>query len=140
MIWILTTYLFIIFIEIFRNWCIIDAGNSRPTYWWSNVLRVAASFLFWICTGWFSDITGEQWWALVPVMLFMFWWVFDYGLIQFRNFMGRILNADPQLEWYRLNPKGSILDQFQCKHFSLPAWFVIKLVLMVASITLLYTV
>ncbi|HEY3403892.1 MAG TPA: hypothetical protein VGK59_10925 [Ohtaekwangia sp.] len=138
MIWILTSYFLIIGIEIFRNWCIIDVGQRRPTYWWSNVIRVFVSFVFWVCVKPFSDITYLQWWLLIPVMLLMFWWVFDYGLIQFRNFMGRLQKRDPSLIWYRLNPKGSILDRLQCKALSLPAWFFIKLALMIASITLLY--
>lgn len=140
MIWIFITYALLIFVEIFRNWCIIDAGKSRPTYWWSQVIRIVISFVFWLCAAWFSDITWYQWWALAPVMLFSFWWGFDYGLIQFRNFMSRILNAPINLDWYRLNPKGSWIDQFQCKHLSLPAWFFIKLTLMIISITSLFIV
>jgi len=127
-------WIFIICVEIFRNWCIIEVSNKRPTYWWSNVIRIAIGFIFWVVVKLFSDINHWQWWGMIPMMLFSFWWIFDYGLSAFRNLMNRIMNkAIAKIPFCYLNPNGSFLDQFQCKYPGELPWFWFKFVFMIAG-------
>lgn len=140
MIGITIIWLFIIAVEIFRNWCIIEVGKRRPTYWWSNVIRVAVGFLFWVLAKAFINISAAQWWAMIPMMLLTFWWCFDYGLNQFRNMMNRLQRSGvPPIFFAYLNPKGSWLDQYQYHNWpGIVPWFYIKASLMLVSILITF--
>ncbi len=132
----------LITIEIFRNWCIIYMKNRRPRYWWSSIIRIAIAFTFWIMVGALSNgktLTHYQWWGMPLMMVFTCWFTFDYGLYQFRNLMYKVSLKEytPIVFWY-LNPKGSWLDQLQCKHPHAYPWFWFKLLLGAASITIFH--
>ncbi len=132
----------LIFIEIFRNWCIINLKNRRPRYWWSSIIRITIAFIFWVIVGAISNghtITHSQWYGMLAMMLLTCWFTFDYGLNQFRNMMYKIMlnGYTPIVYWY-LNPKGSWLDQFQAKHPHAYPWFWVKLLLTAMGISIFH--
>lgn len=137
--WTLLTWIVLIWVEIFRNWCIIEVGNKRPTYWWSNIIRITVGFMFWIVSPMLARMDYYQWWGMIPMMLFTFWFVFDYGLNLVRNLVYRIEDDHREpLPFYYLNPKGSWLDRLQYKYPHPYPWFWFKLILMVGGLMLFY--
>lgn len=140
--WIYITWFVLIFIEIWRNWYIIQVNKKRPVYWYSQLLRYVIGFLYWVGVGAISNghtIAHEQWWGLSIMMLFTFWFFFDYGLNQFRNLMNRIRKAGvPTIQFDYLNPKGSWLDQMQYKFPGTFPWFCFKALLALTGITLFH--
>lgn len=125
-IWIYITWLLLICVEIFRNWSIIIVKNRRPTYWWSNVIRIVVGFIFWVAVGPLTRPAPDKYNAIPIMMLFSFWFVFDYGLNLARR----------KSPVYYLNPKGSWIDRMQCKYPDALPWFIWKFFLMVAAISL----
>ena len=137
--WILAIWFALIGVEIFRNWSIIEVGKKRPTYWWSNLIRIVVGFIFWLLCPVVFEIGYYQWLGMIPMMLLTFWWCFDYGLTQFRNLVHRILKDGHELiAFYYLNPKGSWLDRMQCRYPHPYPWFWWKLFLMVGGLLLYY--
>lgn len=135
MIWILLTYLALVAVEIFRNWCIIFKRKRRPTYWWSTTIRVAIAFAFWIAAPNLVPMNRYHWWGMLFMMIFTGWWVFDYGLTLARRILP---GAEFNKPFYYLNPNGSFLDQLQCKYPNTIFWFWVKLVLMIASLQVFF--
>ena len=121
---------FLIGCEIFRNCLMIDKKKMRPVYWQSNVGRIAIGFLFWVASPVFiwKDMTYWQWWGMIPMMLFSFWFFFDYGLNLARK----------KKPFYYLNPEGSFLDKLQCNYPASYPWFWWKFMLMYAGIITFY--
>lgn len=136
MTWILITWLAIIMADIIRNWVIIEVKKQRPNYFWSNVLRIAVGFVFWLLSPVLFRMTEWQWWSMIPMMLFTFWYCFDYGLTQFRNTFN--INNKPRIVFDYLNPNGSWLDRMQCKYPDKYPWFWFKFFLMLAGIALYF--
>jgi hypothetical protein len=135
MIGVLFTYLALVVVEIFRNWCIIFKRKRRPTYWWSTVIRVSIAFIFWIVAPNIVGMNGYQWWGMLIMMFFAGWWVFDYGLNLVRRFLPGAQFIKP---FFYLNPTGSFLDRLQCRYPNDLFWFWGKFVLMVASLQLYF--
>lgn len=140
MIWIYTIWLLLIAFEILRNWSIMEVANKRPTYWYSNLLRVTAGAIFWLLTGLFHVLSFWQWMGMLPMMVLTFWFIFDYGLVCFRNFMNKVLETkrDP-IVFYYLNPNGSLIDRLQCKYPHPFPWFWWKLLLMITGIYIFHS-
>lgn len=132
---ILLLWIALIVAEIVRNWYIIDEKNSRPVYSASTMLRIVVGFIFWLTTPVVFEISYYQWWGMVFMMLFTFWFIFDYGLNQFRNI---VTFKFYYLPFFYLNRKGSWLDQMQCNYPHPFPWFCFKVILMVGGIALFY--
>lgn len=123
-------WLFLIYLEIARNFYLIENRKQRPVYWQSNVGRVVVGFVFWIISPWFiwPSMNYWHWWGMVPMMLLSFWFFFDYGL-----------NVVRQVKpFYYLNPEGSFLDRFQCNYPNSYVWFWWKLMLMITGVMLFH--
>lgn len=140
-LYIYLIWFLLIGVEIFRNWSIIAVRRRRPTYWWSTVLRIVAGFIFWWLVKLVARPDTGHLYALPIMMVFTFWWVFDYGLNMVRMFLPL---PSKETYWkpiwdkpfYYLNPDGSWLDKFQCKHPHPYAWFWFKLFLAMGSVSL----
>ena len=128
MIGTLISWMLIIVLEIIRNYHIIDIKKRRPVYWQSNVLRIAVGFGFWVVAPIVAKIPYWSWWGMIPMMLFTFWFVFDYGLNLARK----------KRPFFYLNPKGSWLDRFQYNSTGTFSWFFWKLILMAGGLWLFF--
>lgn len=128
MIYIYIIWSILIALEIWRNWYLIERLKRRPTYWMSTVGRILVGFIFWFASPFIHPgLSWWQWWGEIAMMVFTFGYFFDYGLNIARGI---------RPVWY-LNPKGSILDQLQCKYPNSFAWFWWKLFLMMTGISMM---
>lgn len=126
---VLFIWFLLILAEIVRNWDIIEEKDKRPIYFESSVLRLAVGFVFWMGSPFiWHGMTYWQWWGMIPMMLFSFWFLFDYGLNIARG---------KKPFWY-LNPEGSFLDRLQCKYPNAYPWFWWKLFLMTGGFSLFH--
>ena len=100
------------------------------------MIRIIISGFYWMIVGKVAPITQMQWYAMPIMMLFTFWFTFDYGFNQFRNMMYHFILKPgyTPISYCYLNPEGSWIDKFQCKYMDLFVWFVFKLFLMSGSI------
>lgn len=138
MIHIFIAWIIIIGVEIFRNWCIVEVDGKRPTYWWSNTIRISVGFIFWTIVPLVIKIGYWNWLVMPLMMVLTFWWMFDYGLTLSRNWSRKLMKTGDPIVFYYLNPKGSWLDQLQCKYPHPYPWFWFKLFLMGAGILLYF--
>jgi hypothetical protein len=121
-------YMFLIFLEIYRNYYIIEIKKRRPVYWRSTWLRLTVGAAFWFGSLIFSSMPYWSRWGMIPMMVLTFWFVFDYGLNIVRK----------KKPFFYLNPNGSWLDKFQYNSTGTFSWFWWKLFLMIGGLLLYF--
>lgn len=114
--------------EVVWDWYHEVKKKQSPNYAGSNVLRMAVLSGIWITSPWLrSHMTIDQWWAIPPMAMLCFWFLFDWHLNLARTWSGR-----PRPYWYL--GENSKLDKWQRANGGAFTWFWIKMVLAVTSV------
>jgi len=91
-----------IFLEIFRNWYMIEWAKSKPIYFQSFILRGWAHILICIFV---YDVQGpSDWWPILLLHVSSFWLIFDPALNLLRG-----------KKWYYRGTTSGWLDRMPSK-------------------------
>lgn len=120
--------LFFIELEVAWDWYHEIKKGKSPNYSGSNILRAAVLFGILLISPWLKpNISIDQWWAITPMALLNFWFLFSWHLNLARTWSGH-----PRPYWYL--GENSKLDKWQKSNGGAYRWFWIKLVLAILSI------